>query len=159
MFGTAVSACSGVGGGRQREPGWSPAPHADSPGVQRLKLLGNPVAQATISGHWWRGICAKELWRLLKLYLCEYSVAQLCLTLLQPPRTVARQAPLSMGFSRQNTGVGLTFPFPGDLSKPGIQPAFPALAGRFFTTEPPGKPLNCIVDVKDLGTNVLHFFS
>ena len=50
------------------------------------------------------------------------------------PRTVAHQAPLSMGFSRQE------FPSPGDLSKPGIEPESPALIGRFFTTEPPGKP-------------------
>ena len=33
----------------------------------------------------------------------------------------------------------VTFPFPGDLPDPGIEPRFPALAGRFFTTEPPGK--------------------
>ena len=35
---------------------------------------------------------------------------------------------------------GLSFPSPGDLPHPGIKPASPALADRFFTTEPPGKP-------------------
>ena len=57
--------------------------------------------------------------------------------------TVAHQAPLSMGFSRQEFWSGLPFPPPGDLPDPGIKPtppASPALADRFFTTEPPGKP-------------------
>ena len=48
-----------------------------------------------------------------------------------------------MGFPRQEYWSGLPFPSPGDLSDPGIEPvspAFPALAGGFFTTEPPGKP-------------------
>ena len=54
------------------------------------------------------------------------------------------QAPLSMGFSRQEYWSRLPFPPPGDLPDPGIKPASlvsPALAGRFFTTEPPGNPL------------------
>ena len=51
--------------------------------------------------------------------------------------TVARQAPLSVGFSRQEYWSGLSFPSPGDLPDPGIEPASLmslALAGRFFTT-------------------------
>ena len=56
------------------------------------------------------------------------------------PWTVVRQAPLSMGFSRQEYGSGLPFPSPGDLPDPGIEPTSPALAGGSFTTEPPGKP-------------------
>ncbi|ELR61190.1 hypothetical protein M91_17462, partial [Bos mutus] len=43
------------------------------------------------------------------------------------------QAPLSMGFSRQEYWSGLPFPSAEDLSNPGIKPASPALAGRFFT--------------------------
>ena len=35
---------------------------------------------------------------------------------------------------------GLPFPSPGDIPNPRIKPMSPALAGRFFTTEPPGKP-------------------
>ena len=57
--------------------------------------------------------------------------------------TVARQTPLSMGFPRQRFWNGLPFSPPGDLSDPGVKPmspAAPALAGRFFTTESPGKP-------------------
>ena len=48
----------------------------------------------------------------------------------------------SMGFSRQEYWSGLPFPSPGDLLDPGIEPTSPvspALTGRFFTTEPPGK--------------------
>ena len=59
------------------------------------------------------------------------------------PWTVAHQAPLSMEFSRQEYWSELPFPIPGDLPNLGINPASlvsPALAGRFFTTEPPGKP-------------------
>ena len=54
--------------------------------------------------------------------------------------TAACQAPLSMGFPRQEYWNGLPFPSPGDLPDPGIEPVSPALAGRFFTAEPPGKP-------------------
>ena len=59
------------------------------------------------------------------------------------PWTVAHQVPLSMGFSRQEYWRGLLFSSPGDPPYPGIEPgslASPALAGGFFTTEPPGKP-------------------
>ena len=56
------------------------------------------------------------------------------------PWTVACQASLSMGFPRQNYWSGLSFPSPGYLPNPGIES--PALAGRFFTTEPPGKPIH-----------------
>ena len=58
------------------------------------------------------------------------------------PWTVAHQAPLSMGFSRQEYWSGLPFPSPGDLPDTGIKPVSPALVGRFFTTAPPGKPIN-----------------
>ena len=50
------------------------------------------------------------------------------------PWTVALQAPLFMGFPWS----GLPFPSPGNLPDPGIEPVSPALAGGFFTTEPPG---------------------
>ena len=54
--------------------------------------------------------------------------------------TVAHQAPLSIAFPRQEFWIGLPFPSPGDLSHPEIEPTSLALTGRFFTTEPPGKP-------------------
>ena len=59
--------------------------------------------------------------------------------LLVIPRTVAHQAPLSMGFPSNNTGVGC-MSFSRGSPNPGIKPVSPALAGGFFTTEPSGKP-------------------
>ena len=57
------------------------------------------------------------------------------------PWIVALQAPPLMEFFRHEYWSGLTFPTPGDLSNPRIKNAIPELAGRFFTTKPPGKPL------------------
>ena len=62
-----------------------------------------------------------------------FSRVQLFVT----PWSVACQAPLSMGFSRQEPWNGLPCSLPGDLPNPGIKPASlasPALASRFFTT-------------------------
>ena len=56
------------------------------------------------------------------------------------PGTVTHQAPLSKGFPSQEHWSGLPFLSPGDLPQPGIELMSPALAGRFFTCEPPGKP-------------------
>ena len=78
--------------------------------------------------------------------LSRFSCVQLFATLW----TVACQAPLSMGFSRQEYWSELPSPPPGDLLNPGIEPmslASPVLAGRFFTTEPPGKPSTYVVVV------------
>ena len=63
----------------------------------------------------------------------ESEVAQSCLTLCDPC-TAAHQAPLSMGFSRQEYWSGLPFSPPGDLPDPRIKPTSPALAVGFFTT-------------------------
>ena len=63
------------------------------------------------------------------------------LQLFATPWTIACQAPLSMGFSRQEYWSGLPFSPPADLPDPGIKPpslASQSLAGRFFTIEPPG---------------------
>ena len=51
------------------------------------------------------------------------------------------QALQSMVFSKKKYWSELPFPSPGDPPDPGIEPTSPALADRFFTTEPPGKPL------------------
>ena len=55
------------------------------------------------------------------------------------PWTVAYQAPLSMGFSRQEYWSGLPFPSPGDLPDPGIKLGSPAFQIDALTSEPPGK--------------------
>ena len=68
-----------------------------------------------------------------------------CVQLFETRQAVVRQAPRSMGSSSQEYWSGLPFPLSGDIPDPGIKtasPESPALAGRFFTTEPPGKSLN-----------------
>ena len=67
-----------------------------------------------------------------------------CVRLFATLWTVAHQAPLSMGFSRQEYWWGLPVPSPGNLLNPGIKPVSPVsptVAGGFFTAEPPGKPI------------------
>ena len=58
------------------------------------------------------------------------------------PWTVARQAPQSMEFSRQEYWSGLPVPYPGDLPKPGIKPGSPARQADTLPYEPLGKPNN-----------------
>ena len=67
-------------------------------------------------------------------------VAKSCPVTLWTPWTVAYQAPLFTGFPSQEYWSELPFPPPEDLPDPGTEPASPALAAEFFTTEPPGKP-------------------
>ena len=67
------------------------------------------------------------------------------------PKTVAQQAPLSVEFSGQEYWSGLPFPPPGDLPDPQIKSTSlmsPALAGKFFTSEPPGKPKSATLQFK-----------
>ena len=70
---------------------------------------------------------------------CPQSLSHI--QLFVTPWTVAHQAPLSMGFPRQEYWSGLPFPTRGHLPDPGIEPGSSARAGRFLTTAPPGKPL------------------
>ena len=63
-----------------------------------------------------------------------------CVQLFSSLWTVASQAPLSMGFSRQEYWSGLPCPSPGDLPNPGIEPESPALQADCLHLEPPGSP-------------------
>ena len=62
------------------------------------------------------------------LLLSHFSLVRLCVT----PQTAARQAPLSLGFSRQEYWGELPFPSPGDLPGSGLQPASPILATGLY---------------------------
>ena len=73
------------------------------------------------------------------VYECVFSSLSR-VRLFVTPWAVARQAPLSVGFSRQEHWSGLPCPPPGNLPHPGIKPTSPAMAGGFFTTEMPGEP-------------------
>ena len=63
--------------------------------------------------------------------------------------TIARQAPLSLEFSRQEYWSGLSFPSPGDLSDPRIEPLSPARQADSLPAEPPGKPLKLTEETKN----------
>ena len=77
------------------------------------------------------------------LCVCVHArlVTQLCPTLVTP-WTIAHQASLSMGFSRQNTGVG-SYSLLQGLPDPGIEPRSPALMATSLPSEPPRKPRKC----------------
>ena len=78
------------------------------------------------------------------------------------PWTVTRQGPLSTGFSRQECWSGLPFPSPGDLLDPAIELEYPVsleLAGRLFTTEPPGKAVCVISSLKIFNPKEVMIFT
>ena len=103
-------------------------------------------------------------YKICGLYLEQYSKGNVCIFMYfasvcvqactcsvmsnsATPWTAAHQAPLSLGFSRQEYWSGLPFPSPEDLPNPGIEPtssAPPALAVRLFTTEHLGSPCVCV---------------
>ena len=82
----------------------------------------------------------------------ESEVTQSCPTLCNAVDCSSPQAPLSMGFSRQEYWSGLPFPSPGDLSNPGIEPRSPALQAGSLTSERPGKPTT-------LKSGLINFFT
>ena len=81
----------------------------------------------------------------LKMFVppSAHSVINLCLTFCNP-MGCSPPGSLIHGISNKNTREGYHLPSPGDLPDPGIEPMSPALAGRFFTTEPPGNPQDFI---------------
>ncbi|CAI9176201.1 unnamed protein product [Rangifer tarandus platyrhynchus] len=88
----------------------------------------------------------------------EEMHAQSCLTLFLASWAATHQVPLSMEFSRQEYWSGLPLPSPGDLPDPGMEPTTPvshSLAGEFFTTASPGKPLMHTPNNLQITENVL----
>ena len=77
---------------------------------------------------------------LTQMLCCGWSLSHI--PLFEIPWTVARQAPLSMGFSRQEYWSQLPCPPPGDLPKPGIKPRSPTSQTDSLLSESPGKPMN-----------------
>ena len=79
------------------------------------------------------------------LCVCVWCVSHSVMSdFLQPYRLYPLQAPLCMEFSRQEYRSGLSFPSPGDLSDPGIEPGSPALQANSLSSEPSGKPILCM---------------
>ena len=95
---------------------------------------------------------------LMSVCRCAHTLSHVWL--FATPWTVVPQAPLSMEMSKQENWSRMPFPSPGDLPDPGIEPVSPeslALAGQFFTTEPPGKPSNICKSMKSLYPSWLIF--
>ena len=84
-----------------------------------------------------RNLCLAHVFLLVRVCVQSLSHVRLFVT----PWTVALQTPLPVGFPRQEYQSGLLFPPPlRNIPSPRIEHMSPALAGRFFTAEPPGKP-------------------
>ena len=94
-------------------------PRSPVPGILQARILE------------WVAISFSNAWK-WKVKVKSLSHIQLLAT----PWTAAYQAPLSMGFSRQEYRSGLPFPSPGDLPNPGIEPRSPALQADALTSEP-----------------------
>ena len=83
-------------------------------------------------------------------------VTQSCLTL-QPHEWQPVRLLCPWGYPSKNTGVGCHFLLQGNLPDPGIEPASPALAGGFFPTESPGKPIQLLLLKWNPGTaKIIH---
>ena len=102
-----------------------------------------------LKNNFFTGISWFTMLRLLQVYWVRYTYTYTyacwlscfsCVRLCVTPWTVAHQAPLSLGSSRQEHWSGSPRPPPGDRPDPGIQSTSPAFAARFFTAEPPGRP-------------------
>ena len=92
------------------------------------------------------GIYHRKMETYIHTKTCVHSLCLLSSSVLSDslvsPWTVARQAPLSLGFPRQEYWCGLPFPSLRDLPNPRTEPVSPALQVDSLPTEPPGKPLN-----------------
>ena len=112
-----------------------------------LVSLQNPLCNLQLSLYTFQ-VLTSHLCLVATMPLCSVAQSLSHVWLFATPWIVAFQAPLSMKFSRQKYWSGLPFSPPEDLPDPGIEPtslASPALAGRFFTTVPPGKPIQLIL--------------
>ena len=123
------------GDGLLQEKGNLSLPSMEIIRSNQVSLKGNRVREK----EW---IFAEQYYSLLS-YVSFLS----CIQLFLQPWTIAHQAPLSMGFPKQEHWSRLPLPSLGDLPDPGIKCESPALAGGFFTTAPPGKLYNLLHNI------------
>ena len=102
----------------------------------RKFLLSSIVRGQSTSGHF----ITYKLWFKDNTLFWKWVKSLSRVRLFATPLTVAYQAPPSIGFSRQEYWSGLSFPSPGDLPDPGIEPGSLAFQADALTSEPPGKP-------------------
>ena len=96
-----------------------------------VKILRSKWKKKKATFHYNYSNTFQVLWTLEKRFSEVKSLSRI--QLFATPWTVAYQAPLSMGFSRQEFWSGVPFPSPGDLSNPGIEPRVSRIVGRCFT--------------------------
>ena len=106
-----------------------------------VKGLTSFKGQANITG-WFTAVVFRHVCIFIRaIFTCTFSVC-VCSVVSDSatPWTVAHEAPLSMGFPRQEHWRELLFPPPGAPLKPRVEALFPTLAGRFFTAAHLGNP-------------------
>ena len=129
----------------------------DFPVFQMVKNL--PAMQETQVQSLGRKILWRREWQPLQNSCLEKVKVQSLsrVRLFATPWTVAYQAFLSMGFSRQEYWSGLPFPSPGNLPDPGIEPGSPVLEAGTLTSQPPGRKVAwwaTFCEVTELNTTV-----
>ena len=113
--------------------------HCQGPSSQRGWRM-TPNKNGVSLGRWQNASKTVVIFTQLPM-LCGLSCSVLSNSFVTP-WTVAHQAPLSMGFSRQEYWSGLPCPPPANLPNPGIEPRSPTLQMNSLLSEPPGKPKN-----------------
>ena len=126
---------------RSKVIGYTAAPSTKLPSTLHPSLLLQP--KSLLLKHKYDSLKLSLQKHLGCLCTCAQSLSHVHLS--AAPWTVAHQAPLSMGFPRQEHWSVLPCPTTGNLPRPGIEPWSPALAGAFFTAEPSGKPMRWIL--------------
>ena len=106
--------------------------------------LGFSYLGCGVSLHWCSSLLERSSRPVILQNLCAYKPPGKCYSLSCGLTlwTGAHRAPLSMGFSRQESWSGLPCPSPVDLPNPGIEPKSPTLQADSLPTELPGKPEN-----------------
>ena len=98
-------------------------------------LAENSISVSYLSSHWYSSVQHVICISILLLLFSPKSCLPFCY-----PMACNLPGSSAHGISQARVLECLPFPSPGDLPDPGIEPESPALAGRFFTTEPSGKP-------------------
>ena len=138
------------------ELNWTTEWEYPSPFLEEIDALPRLHSQKQGAGSkydvFYSSLCAFSLsWGIGESPACKWSEVKLFVT----QWTVACQAPLSMGLSRQEYWSGLSFPSPGDLPNPGIEPGSPELQANPLSFEPAGKPISKIMQNR---LNGIHDF-
>ena len=129
-------------GMRSQHPSRWPGPGKKTDDICLHSSLGQ---HCTTHSHLFYYTDLSQIKTVCSITLSEWVKSLSRVRLFATPWTVARQAPLSMGFSRPEYWSGLPFPSPGDLPDPGIKPRSPALQADSLSSEPPGKPYSIML--------------